>query len=292
MQFAPFAFADGIADDSLPAEYDQRFVHPFAMTAYKNMILVSNSGAETMTEEVKEGKGFILAIQGGVVKPFIRPDGHLISPKGMAVYENLLFVADVNKIVVYNLKKIVYPPVEIPFPKEDVTLTDIKLVGYMLLVSVNNTGHIYGIDLRHTPIISQAQPILLSELPGAGMMSVSGTKLYVNSFQSEVNDEGVVYVADLTSQSENPFRPVIKDMTPGQYLGIHVTDDGDAYFSALKTSAQDSPVIYSYKVSGKEKPKALDIEFTPVSPTSILVDGNNLWVTDYVQSKVYRFDIK
>jgi len=284
-------FKDG-QDDSMPSEYDQGLSFPYGMVGYKNMILVSNSGVEALSDEVKEGKGFISAIQGGVVKTFIRPDGRLVAPKGMAIYDNILFVADLGKIVVYNLKKITNPPVEIKFPQGEVTLTDIEIVGDMLIVSVNNTGHIFGINLRNVSIISQARATLLAELPGAGMMAVSGSRLFVNSFQSEISDSSLVYVADLTSEKENPFKPINKEMTPGQYLGLDVSGEGYIYFTALKTNEISQPMLYKCMSDMKELPRLIDSGFRLCSPTSILVIDKNLWITDYVQSKVYRFDIQ
>lgn len=279
----------GDLGDNAPVVYDQGFIHPYGMVAYKNMILVSNYGYD-VSNELVPGKGYICAIQGGVVKPFIRADGHLTAPKGMAVYENYLFVADINKIVVYNLKKIVNPPVEINFPPTEIVLSDLLVIGSMLLVSVNDTGKIFGIDLREFSSMGQSGAVLLGRVPGAGNMAVLGTNLFVNSFMSEIRDSSVVYVGSLTSSEGNDFKPLSKQVSPGQYLGISVSEEKSMLLlSALKTDDIYRPMIYLCPADGTGAPMAMDTGFDFSSPTSVLVQGKDFWILDHLQSKVFRY---
>jgi len=283
---------DGIGGNE-PVVYDQGFIHPYGMVAYKNMILVSNYGFDATSDKLVQGKGYICAIQGGVVKPFIRADGHLTAPKGMAVYENFLFVADLNKIVVYNLKKIVNPPIEINFPASESVLTDIETVGSMLLVSVNDSGKIFVIDLNTFPSVDNSGAVLMAEVPGAGNMTVFGTNLYVNSFPSEIRDSSLVYVADLTGRNNGEFKPLIKNMSPGQYLGVAVSEEKRLiFFSALKTDEIYRPMLYASPLDGSQSPRVVDTGFNFSSPTSILVNGTSLWIIDHLQSKVFRYNIE
>lgn len=286
------ALPDGLGDNE-PVVYDQGFVHPYGMVAYKNMILVSNYGFDALSGEFIHGKGYICAIQGGLVKPFIRADGHLTAPKGMAIYENFLFIADLNKIVVYNLKKIVNPPIEINFPATETMLSDIVVVGSMLLVSVNDTGKIFGIDLRNFPSVDQSGAILLAEVPGANNMALYGTNLYVNSFQEEIRDSSLVYVGNLTSRDSDGFKPLSKDLSPGQYLGITTSEEKALLFiSTLKTDEIYRPMLYVCPLDGSQSLRVLDIGFELSSPTSILMHGTNLWVLDHLQSKVFQCNME
>ena len=92
---------------------------------YKGNLLISNFGCETLNPLNTEGKGYILEVVDQKPIPFIAPDGALSGPKGMAIKENILLIADVNKIVAYNLEDRDAEPQIIDFPEGNLFVNDI-----------------------------------------------------------------------------------------------------------------------------------------------------------------------
>lgn len=256
---------------------------------YKNMVLISNFGSSELDPLNAEGQGYIAAIEGDQINTIIPAAGFLNAPKGMAVYANHLFVADVRRVVVFNLKKPKQKPRYVELGADDLFANDVAVLGDLILVSVTNTGRIYAIDATDVEHLGQANKI--GKVEGANGMVVNGTKLYVASYDpgekpSAVN---VLYVYDL-STPKVPFKPLIKDLVPGQYDGMALSKDGERlYFSSWTGS--NGPAVYSYALSGKEPVRTLDFGVKFIGPADISVVGNVIYIPDLPASKVYRFTL-
>lgn len=256
---------------------------------YKNMVLVSNFGSSELNPLNTEGKGYIASIQGDRVGILIPAAGFLNAPKGMAIYANHLFVADVGRVVVFSLKKPTQKPRYIELGKDDLFANDVAVLGELILVSVTNTGCIYAIDATDIEHLGQANKI--GKVEGANGMVVSGTKLYVASYDpsEKPTSVNVIYVYDLSTPSV-PFKPLIKDLVPGQYDGITLSRDGERlYFSSW--TGLNGPTIYSYALSGAEPVRTLDFGVKFIGPADISVVGGEIYIPDLPASKVYRFTL-
>lgn len=261
--------------------------------AYQNKILVSNFGGDVLNPLNEDGKGYIMAIENNKVKPFIKCDGNLSAPKGMWVFERHLFIADVKKVVVYDLTELAKKPIIIAFPEEDKFVNDISAVGNLLLVSVTNTGRLYGIDLSNMDALSKATPKLLGTIPGANGIKVYENFIYVASYNPTgvPNGENVIYVSDITKPGE-PLKKLIGNLPAGQYDGIALSADGNKlYFSAWATVNNPEPSIYIYDIAKKMEAKVVDLGVKYGGPADITIKNNVLWIPDLVNSKVYRFDL-
>lgn len=262
---------------------------------YKNMMLVSNFGIDTCDPLNQQGKGYIMAVEeDGTMRTFIEADGNLNAPKGMAVYDGHLFVADVGKVVVYNLRKTNEKPQVITFPAEDLFVNDIVAVGSIIIVSVTHTGKMYAIDASHIEALHGCKAQLLGEVPGANGMAVYDDKLYIASYNPNETPsaENVIYVADISNPSKE-LQKVIAELPAGQYDGIAVSQDGSRlFFSSWKTDAEEQPMIYSYDLVNKGAVRKMDYGVQFKSPADISIKDGFLWVPDLLNSKLYKFSMQ
>ena len=118
----------------------------------------------------KDGKGGIAILNlDGSLKNATWVDG-LNAPKGMALYKDLLYVADIDEVVVIDI----------------ITgniINQIKVPGAVFLndVTVDNTGKVYISDTREGKIfqLHNSKPTLfMSEVPSVNGLRVIGNDLY------------------------------------------------------------------------------------------------------------------
>lgn len=277
----------------LPDIYEKNLKFCEGTVLYKHMVLVSNFGTETLEPLNNEGKGYIVAIDGAKTSVFIPADGNLSAPKGMAIHSGHLFIADVGRVVVYNLRRIKEKPQVIKFSDDDLFVNDIVGVGDMLLVSVTNTGRLYGLDVSEMEQLAYRKPILLGNVPGANGLAISESNLYIASYNPSGTPEAenVIYVANIAKPGE-PLKKLISGLSPGQYDGIAVSADGTKlYFSSWTTRANIGAAIWVYNLEGKTAARLVDLQLPFKGPADISIKGTTLWVPDLVQSKVYRIDL-
>lgn len=270
--------------------FDQGLRFCEGTVAYRNMLLVSNFGTEILNPLNTEGKGYIAAISGDEVLQIISPQGGWLSaPKGMAVVNHHLFVADVGKVVVFNLKKPKERPQIVKLGDEDLFANDVVAMGSLVLVSVTNTGRIYAIDATELDALGAAS--IVGRVPGANGMALGNGFLYVASYNPEEKSqaENVIYVCPVGSGSL-AFRPLIKGLAPGQYDGVALSDNGEKlYFTNWKGAK--GGVVSSYKLDGSEPVRSIDFGVEFQGPADISIVGNHLYIPDLPASKVYRFDL-
>lgn len=256
---------------------------------YKNMILVSNFGTDSLNPLNTEGRGYIVAIDGDGQHILIPPKGYLSAPKGMAIVDHHLFVADVGSVVVFNLKKPNEKPRVLKLGANDLFANDIAVMGDIVLVSVTNTGCIYGIDA--SDIKNLGAPKMMGTIPGANGMVVSAGRLYVASYDpgEKPSSDNVIYVCDIASGAKS-IEPLIKDLPGGQYDGIAVSEDGETlYFTSW--SGKEGGAVYSYKLSGEEPVRTLDFGVKLVGPADISIADGVIYIPDLPKSILYRFTL-
>lgn len=290
------ASAQILGDDDAPkkvvCEVGLKFCE--GTTPYKNMLLVSNFGGSELNPLNTDGKGYIVSINSsGVSKRFIPADGNLSAPKGMVVVNNHLFIADVNKVVVYNLKELEIRPQIIKFPAEDIFVNDLAQMGDMILVSVTNTGRLYGIDASNPRIVGSKAPQLIGNVPGANGLVVADNMIYIASYNPDEkpNAHNVIYAYDMYAQ-KNPMKKLIANLAPGQYDGIALSPDGTTlFFTAWSHTAADGASIYSYKLDGKSGATKIGLGVEFKGPADISIKDDMLWIPDLPASKVYGFPL-
>ena len=206
----------------------------YSVCPYQDGLLISNWGTDSINPLNQEGKGYIAFHKEGVTSILIPADGTLSAPKGMAVKDDYLFVADVNKVVVYNLNETSDQPQVISFPEGNDFVSDVAIVGNVLLAAVTNTSSIYALDISNPAHIDVGSLAVYAVVPGATSLCVSDYHLFIGSSTTygEPTEFNVIYMIDDLSN------PVAQPMTHriGQYQDLALTPDGESLYFIDKNS--------------------------------------------------------
>ena len=206
----------------------------YSVCPYQDGLLISNWGTDSINPLNQEGKGYIAFHKEGVTSILISADGTLSAPKGMAVKDDYLFVADVNKVVVYNLNETSDQPQVISFPEGNDFVSDVAIVGNVLLAAVTNTSSIYALDISNLAHIDVGSLAVYAVVPGATSLCVSDYHLFIGSSTTygEPTEFNVIYMIDDLSN------PVAQPMTHriGQYQDLALTPDGESLYFIDKNS--------------------------------------------------------
>lgn len=256
---------------------------------YRNTVLISNFGCENLDPLNDKAKGYIMAVDSeGVKKTFIKTDGSLSAPKGMSIANNKLYIADVAKIVIYDLNKLSAPAHTINLPKDEAFVNDIVTMGELVLASVTNTGNIYYISKDET-----VPPKLFGNIPGANGLAIRDNIMVVASYNASgtPNEENVIYCVDLASKKMEASK-LIPNLKPGQYDGIAFSEDGNTlYFTSWGDGKDAKPALYSYNMDGKSAVRTIDIGAELMGPADICIKNGNLYLPDLPASKVYVIEL-
>ena len=206
----------------------------YSVCPYQDGLLISNWGTDSINPLNQEGKGYIAFHKEGVTSILIPADGTLSAPKGMAVKDDYLFVADVNKVVVYNLNETSGQPQVIPFPEGNDFVSDVAIVGNVLLAAVTNTSSIYALDISNLAHIDVGSLAVYAVVPGATSLCVSDYHLFIGSSTTygEPTEFNVIYMIDDLS---NPVPQAITHRI-GQYQDLALTPDGESLYFIDKNS--------------------------------------------------------
>ena len=206
----------------------------YSVCPYQDGLLISNWGTDSINPLNQEGKGYIAFHKEGVTSILISADGTLSAPKGMAVKDDYLFVADVNKVVVYNLNETSDQPQVISFPEGNDFVSDVAIVGNVLLAAVTNTSSIYALDISNLAHIDVGSLAVYAVVPGATSLCVSDYHLFIGSSTTygEPTEFNVIYMIDDLSN------PVAQPMTHriGQYQDLALAPDGESLYFIDKNS--------------------------------------------------------
>ncbi len=259
--------------------------------AFKGGVLLSNFGGDRLDPLNRDGKGYIVSLTNEGSRVLIPARGVLNAPKGMAVKDDCLFIADVGCVVVYNLKRLTQPPVKIEFPAEEVYVNDIIALDDLLLVSVTNTGHIYSIDVRDCEQLDHALPKQVATIPGANGLAEHEGTLYIASYNpnGKPDASNVIYAVDLTAPGATP-QNLLGDRI-GLYDGLAVSADGSKlYFT--NWAGEKCPEGTTGEVGVIELNNGNQVTVLPVGvplqgPADICISGGFLYIPDLPASKLY-----
>lgn len=246
---------------------------------YDGGILIANFGTEQLNPLNTEGKGYIILHKNGKNEVLIPADGHLSAPKGMLVRDGLLYVCDVNKVVVYNLKDKTAEPQTIALPEGHLFANDLVAKDRYLYISVTNTDMIFRVDISNPSHLGTPEEWLAVAGPN-GLLLHEGA-LYVASYPADGNttDAHVVYrVADL----EKPVAEKWMDVS-GQYDGLALSSDGKSLYVTNWTPAQVSRIDLATRTL---IPLAIDLPQALVGPADISVKDGCLYIPDLPNSRV------
>lgn len=245
---------------------------------YEGGILIANFGTEQLNPLNTEGKGYIVHYKNGKSEVMVPADGNLSAPKGMFIRDSYLYVCDVNKVVVYNLKDVQKAPVVETFPEGNLFVNDLVAEGNWLYASVTNTGKIFRMDISRPE--APGKPEEWAEVAGPNGLLMQGGKMYVASYPADgvTKKENVVYcIADLQ-------RPVPQRVTEvaGQYDGLALAADGSLYV----TNWVPAQLARLNLTDGTIVPFELSLPDPLVGPADITVSGGCIYIPDLPNSRV------
>ncbi|MFR9649886.1 MAG: hypothetical protein SNJ33_06525 [Rikenellaceae bacterium] len=286
------AMACSSGDNQNFVSYSDGFKFCEGTTSYGDKILVTNFGTDEFNPLNSDGKGYVLSVEAGEVSTFIPNDGYLSAPKGLYVAGDNLFVADVNKVVIYNLAQNGSEPKVVAFPEEDIFVNDIAAYQDRVLISVTNTGNIYSLPSNDFESISEQSLVKVGCVPGANGIVVSDDKIYVASYNAarEPSEENVIYQATLEGDALEAS-PLFESMLYGQYDGIALSCDGESLLvSSWVSQTKDSPAIWSISLTSGEV-ELLEMGFELAGPADITVVNGRLWIPELTSSILYSVEL-
>ena len=247
---------------------------------YQDGLLITNWGTDSIDPLNREGKGYIAFHKEGVTSILISADGTLSAPKGMAVKDDYLFVADVNKVVVYNLNETSDQPQVISFPEGNDFVSDVAIIGNVLLAAVTNTSSIYALDISNLAHIDVGSLAVYAVVPGATSLCVSDYHLFIGSSTTygEPTEFNVIYMIDDLSN------PVAQPMTHriGQYQDLALTPDGESLYFIDKNSKELGRLEFATGV--------VDFIAVPMkwqSPSSLVWWNDQFVIADRLMSTIW-----
>lgn len=245
---------------------------------YGSKLLISNFGTKELNPLGAEGTGYISILNDGKVDVFIGADGHLDSPKGMAIENDKLYIADVGKVVIYDLKDLGSTPIVVAMPSGDLFVNDIAISGEFAFISVTNTGKVYKLNLETNELAD------FIDVPGANGLLINGKTMYIASYppDGKTTQQNVIYTVP------NIDSPVLSKLMErqGQYDGLALYKS-KLYF----TSWENGEVGYIDLTSNAIK--VLDLgDLKLQGPADISIMGDTLFVPDLVSSKLIKIQLK
>lgn len=197
-------FVSSIFSTAALAETKNGFSSPESILYDKSHFYVSNVG-EKLEPTAKDGDGYIsLVDMKGNIKEKKYFDAPLNAPKGMAIYDNILYVTDISSVIGFDIKtrnKVF----QLSLKEKNVNfLNDIAVDDNgVLYVSATDTGDIYKINTRVPASEIRATRLPIKKIPGPNGLAYDGQThtLWVASFGFGKSQKGELGKVDIASLS-------------------------------------------------------------------------------------------
>ncbi|GEM_PF-3072584 len=252
----------------------------YSVCPYHDGLLIANWGTDSIDPLSREGKGYIAFHKEGVTSILIPADGTLSAPKGMAVKDDYLFVADFNQVVVYNLNKITAQPQQIPFPEGHDFVSDVAIIGNVLLVAVTNNSTIFALDISNLAHVDVGSLAIYAIVPGATSLCVVDYHLFIGSSTTygDPTEFNVIYMIDDLS---NPVPQPITHRV-GQYQDLTLTPDRESLYFIDRNSSKLGRLEFSTGIIN-----FIDVPMQWQSPSSLIWWNNQFVISDRVMNTIW-----
>lgn len=250
-------------------------------------VLIANFGSTVLNPLNTEGKGYILSYSGGTLTTFIPANGHLSAPKGMYAKNDLLFICDVNKLVVYDINELDLPKYVIPFPENEIMLNGIIGNDSHIYVSVTNTGNIFRFKTPTSSTTFPDSPEFYTHIPGANGLAINGKNLYIASSPPDNisrNENRIYKIPDI----DNPVAEML-DVKSGIYDGLAFSEDRNILYAS---NWEPLEIIAINLISGEMKPLHIDDQIEIKGLAAISIFNNTMFIPDLPNSKVIEIELK
>lgn len=246
-------------------------------------LLVVNFGAEELNPLNTEGKGYVVQFNAtdSTSSIIIPADGTLSAPKGTAIKDNYLFIADVGKMVVYDLEQPSKTPQIITFPEGEIFLNDLAISENKLYTTVTNSGNIYSLDITDPANVDPLSIAFYTNIIGANGIIIDGKTMYVASYPPDniTTEENVIYVI------KNIAEPTIDKLNvpAGQYDGLAISSDK----TKLYFTNWSAPEVKFINLATDEI-GTLELEVELAGPARLIIDQNTVYIPDLPNSRIIK----
>lgn len=218
--------------------------------------------------------GYLSYYQGGKDEILVPHNAGLRMPTGMAIKEHWLFIADRDRVAVFDLEAPSEPLQEITFGPNDTSINDVFVNGDALYTSVTGSGCIYRTDVSDPSDLSDAVSEMWLAVPGPNGITIGGGKMYIASISPDYTStrpENVVYVVE---DLQAPSARAMDGVAPGRYDGVTLSDDG----LTLYISDWDTASVMTVDLTTGEIGNVYQMD--GLGPADIDVEGDTLYVPD------------
>jgi hypothetical protein len=260
--------------------------NPFGFCEYNGGLLISNwnqSDYAMSTNKLSKKNGFISYFKDGKNKVLIKK-GNLILPTAMAVKDDYLFVADLNRIVVFDLQNPENQIDEIVFSQKEILISDLLVLDDALFIPVRNLNIIYLLNISDPKHIRAALlPYVEIQSPSSLLMVDYHMFIATNSYDENFIDENSIFIID-DLQNPNPQKLTHHSTL---YQGMTFSADGTKIlFTDYANHGQIGSFIFETGEISYEKISDENSCFTDL----IMLD-NKLYISDIINRKVIIFDV-
>ncbi len=263
------------------------FSSPEGIASEGQSIFVSNVGKE-LAPTTKDGDGFIskLTKDGSIVdKRFLPIENDVLhAPKGMIVHNNLLYVADIDRVVAFDLltRRIVHT---LSFEHLGVTfLNDFAKIGSELaVVTATDVGRLYAIRLD-----AKSYSPLAIQLPRANGVTYDmlNRTLYAVSFGTDNKPNGTMIAVDFKT---DPISGRPMPVSQGHYDGARWHN---GYLYVTEWGAFEKGAGQLLRVNPRFVPPTAEVLIDSLSgPASFHIDEDNgkWWIPNMLDGTVHIY---
>jgi alpha-acetolactate decarboxylase len=250
------------------------FSMPESITSDGKRFFVSNQGQDVFS---KDGDGFISEISGDgklINLKFLPQSGKLNAPKGMTIAGNTLYVADLDRIIGFDLntRKTV---LEITIPQAQVLNDICRLEEGYIAVTETVSGNIYKVNTKTKSVT------ILGNIPTAnGINYNSNTNQLVVCTNGKSYGDGSIYI----KSRDEDFKE-LPNISNGFFDGIEFTDDDHLLISDWVTfPVKGFGKLWTYDLKNQHA----EFQFIEESAADIFYNQSKdqIWIPQMFQNKV------
>lgn len=254
-------------------------------TEENDEIYFSNFGGSELNPLNMDGKGYIMKIKGRKVEIVIPANGKLNAPKGMAIEDDFLYIADVGSVMIYNLKNKMAEPIKIDFPEGNLFVNDIVIEEDIAYISVTNTGKIFKLNISNPATLSNKELTEYVNIPGANGLLIENDKMYVASYSPDgvPTDDNTIYLIP------NIYAPEVIRLISrsGQYDGLALSEKEDKLYFTNWINGEVGYVILKTK-----EVVIMDItNYSFAGPADMTYEDGKLYIADLPNSKIVIINV-
>lgn len=266
---------------TIPALYTDNIRYCESVVFDGDTMLVANFGGDQLDPLNALGRGYILMFTDSTSKTLIPASGVLSAPKGMLIDNRRLYIADVGKLVVYNLNDISAAPVIVGMPDGELFVNDMDIdrASGRLFITVTNTGNIYSLDITAPESLNSDSLDFYTNILGANGIVIHDGAAYVASYPANgvtTPDNVIYYIDDITQPHPSPLIE-----RPGQYDGLSLSGDGkQLYFTNWEHSEVGCVDLTTKQVD------LLNLSVMPQGAARMQLKDGVLYIPDLPASRV------